>query len=416
MAENFNRKDIQGLKKPLSPFFVFCSKIRKEFKEKKMDTPNLKQLSEMWKKVPDNEKEPFYIKYDEEKNQYEKSTNGKTQDNLYHKVNVKKRTCNEMINNSINSSSNDDLFIKNKLFKSSIKFEGPIKQDIIIHHSENVRKSMGNNYHVRTNIDINSHEKEKKQINELNFDNKSNLINDKSLSNEKKNNEKNKNNIAENPFLSVQKNKDILSNNNLLKSNNNNNNISINPFITNNDNIINPFLSSEDNHLSSIPSNNNIEINNPFLQKNICNNNIFTSNINDSNNTNINSFNPFRINSKDKNDNNIFNPVKNIVNNNTNNSNNPFLNYNNNTCKNSDENSSYFTKLNNLKRPLPPFFVFCSKIRKEFEEKKMDKPNPKQLSEMWKNLPDNEKEPFYIKYDEEKNRYEKAIKKEIEGN
>ena len=98
-------------------------------------------------------------------------------------TNIVKRNYNEMIQNSINSSSNNnELFIKNQLFKSALKFGGPINQDLIIHHNKNVRKSM--NYkspEVTTIFDIDSFEQEQKQKketnnNEINKKNKTNFI------------------------------------------------------------------------------------------------------------------------------------------------------------------------------------------------------------------------------------------------
>ena len=76
--------------------------------------------------------------------------------------NINKRNYNEMISNANNYSSNNDSFIKNQLFKSALKYGGPINQDLIIHQKKNVRKSMGYQKPETNSIfDINSYEKEK---------------------------------------------------------------------------------------------------------------------------------------------------------------------------------------------------------------------------------------------------------------
>ena len=96
-----------------------------------------------------------------------------------------KRNYNQMMENSIDKTVNNDSFIKNQLFKSTliitnqdpvihhvrnelfkstIIFGGPISQDLVIHHKKNVEKSTKNEV-TNTNI-------EKKEINknEVKFD------------------------------------------------------------------------------------------------------------------------------------------------------------------------------------------------------------------------------------------------------
>ena len=76
--------------------------------------------------------------------------------------NINKRNYNEMISNASNYSSNNDSFIKNQLFKSALKYGGPINQELIIHQKKNVRKSMGYQKQETNSIfDLNSYEKEK---------------------------------------------------------------------------------------------------------------------------------------------------------------------------------------------------------------------------------------------------------------
>ena len=131
MSESSTKKDEKDLKRPLTPYFMFLSKIRNEYEKKKMGKPNIKQLNEMWLNISDNEKKLYYNEYEEKKEQYEKAIKSKIKEDSYSKLNVEKRTHNEMMNNLINSSSNDDSFIKNPLFKSYLKLGGPINQDII---------------------------------------------------------------------------------------------------------------------------------------------------------------------------------------------------------------------------------------------------------------------------------------------
>ena len=227
MSESSNKKRYLDFnKKPLSPFLLFCSKIRNEYEKKKKDIPNVKLFFEMWKNLPDKEKKPFYIKYEEDKNQYEKEKN---KENAFSKVKVEKRTYNELMNNSINSSSNDNSFINNKSFKPTLKSAGhieqilkqagPIEQSLIIHHNANIRKSMS--------YDINS----------------SNSSIQTKINSEKQ---------------------DIISNDNNNLNDDKKDNISINPF-----------LSSKNNQLSKISSYTNNEIKNPFLKNDGHNNNIF---------------------------------------------------------------------------------------------------------------------------------------------
>ena len=100
------------------------------------------------------------------------------------------RNYNEMINNSINNASNNEneSFIKNQLFKSALKFGGPINQDLIIHHNKNVRKSMGCKIaQVTTGFDIDSFEKEQNEKNSGNINEKNENISSNSPEKQKLN-------------------------------------------------------------------------------------------------------------------------------------------------------------------------------------------------------------------------------------
>ena len=67
------KKSIDNLKRPQTPYFLFCSKQRDELKKKGDDKKlTAKELGDMWKKLSDEDKKPFIDKYQEEKKKYEK--------------------------------------------------------------------------------------------------------------------------------------------------------------------------------------------------------------------------------------------------------------------------------------------------------------------------------------------------------
>ena len=281
------------------------------------------------------------------------------------KTNIIKRNYNEMINNSINSSSNNESFIKNQQFKSALKFGGPINQDLIIHHNNNVRKSMYYKLPQATTIfDIDSFEKEEKQkietnINEIDKKNEidsiknisSDIPENKQFNSEATNNIINRTiNRNENKkmnlfnYFSGQKdnNKNIFDFYNTekkvmnygnflfndkkdeLSNNNNNNNIleknSINTKIndTNNNIKFNPFLAPQ-----------NIEQKNPFISSDNISLNDNNKKENENNNKKEIVENPFLAILKNKKKNpfsNINQLMANIFNNNNNNNNNTVIN------------------------------------------------------------------------------------------
>ena len=67
---------IAKLKRPLTPFISFCSKMRKEQKKnnecKKLTA---KELGAMWSKISETQKKPFIDQYEEEKLKYDKLKN-----------------------------------------------------------------------------------------------------------------------------------------------------------------------------------------------------------------------------------------------------------------------------------------------------------------------------------------------------
>ena len=68
-----SQKSDNGLKRPATPYFLFCSKQREELK-KKGDEKKLtaKELGAMWKKLSETKKKPFLEQYELEKKKSEK--------------------------------------------------------------------------------------------------------------------------------------------------------------------------------------------------------------------------------------------------------------------------------------------------------------------------------------------------------
>ena len=56
------------LKKPLSPYLLFCVEKRAQEKGKKFTA---KELGELWNRHSEQEKKPYYDKYESEKKEYE---------------------------------------------------------------------------------------------------------------------------------------------------------------------------------------------------------------------------------------------------------------------------------------------------------------------------------------------------------
>jgi uncharacterized protein YaaW (UPF0174 family) len=55
-----SKKSSNGLKRPQTPYFLFCSKAREEHKKKGNETKlNAKQLGDMWKKLSKSKKRNF---------------------------------------------------------------------------------------------------------------------------------------------------------------------------------------------------------------------------------------------------------------------------------------------------------------------------------------------------------------------
>ena len=63
-----SKKSKDGLKRPQTPYFLFCSKQREELK-KKGDNRRLtaKELGSMWSKLSETKKNVFKEQYEEEK-------------------------------------------------------------------------------------------------------------------------------------------------------------------------------------------------------------------------------------------------------------------------------------------------------------------------------------------------------------
>ena len=65
---------------------------------------------------------------------------------------------------------------------------------------------------------------------------------------------------------------------------------------------------------------------------------------------------------------------------------------------------------NNLKRPMTPYFLFCSKKREEHAKSGDGKKlTAKELGAMWKKLSEEEKKPFNEKYERELKKYNEML-------
>ena len=77
-----------------------------------------------------------------------------------------------------------------------------------------------------------------------------------------------------------------------------------------------------------------------------------------------------------------------------------------NKIKNKSNNT--LTNMKRIKRPLTAYFSFCEKQREKFQNSSDNKRlTAKELSAMWKKLPENEKKKFYDQYEKEKEEYNK---------
>ena len=60
----------QVIKRPLSPFLLFCTKIRNQEKDKRVSAM---ELGEKWKTLSELEKKPFLEQYELDKKEYDKA-------------------------------------------------------------------------------------------------------------------------------------------------------------------------------------------------------------------------------------------------------------------------------------------------------------------------------------------------------
>ena len=67
------KKLISNLKKPKTPYFVFCQKVREEQKKQNENKKlSAKELGLMWNRLSDIEKKIYISQYEEEKKKYDK--------------------------------------------------------------------------------------------------------------------------------------------------------------------------------------------------------------------------------------------------------------------------------------------------------------------------------------------------------
>ena len=212
MSESSTKKDEKDLKRPLTPYFMFLSKIRNEYEEKKMGKPNIKQLNEMWLNISDNEKKLYYNEYEEKKEQYEKAIKSKI------KEEINSENHNEKIHKNIFIDEKKDiLFNINNLIQDKSE-----QNEIINNYNNEVNMNINenNNKNNDNNIIYNPFLHHNPINNKQNFEQNNNISNFNKNSKIFKQNEKKE---IENPFLSISSNI-----NPFIQKNNNNNNININ--------------------------------------------------------------------------------------------------------------------------------------------------------------------------------------------
>ena len=240
--------------------------------------------------------------------------------------NITKRNYNNMISNPIYSTIDNNSFSQNEIFKSALKFGGPINQDLIIHHKKNIRKSMG--YAItkeKMNFDLNDFEEKKNReadkINEIyKTKEKKEIINSNMNNSPKKNifNNEEKNNFNRTIYKDNNK-QTLFSNLNYDKIKDNNKDVFNSKSEIKKKNY-ESFLSNFNKEKNDLNNDNNLPITNPTLKEE-----------------------KEKSQSKDK-------DIKN--NNSSENKNNPFININNNNNKINPfitNNNSCFTKSNEIK-------------------------------------------------------------------
>ena len=251
-----------------------------------------------------------------------------------------KRNYNQMLENSIDKALNNDSFIRNQLFKLALIFGGPLNQDLVIHHKENVRKTIEIKREETTNIEqqeknIKILEKEDINKNEVKIDlcnspkEKNNILQNTNIFNNNifynNNNNYNNNQFQFGNFISARK---VDNNNNKNKyfvfddfplNENKRKELKADILFTNNNNIVQKSEVKKEekyeneNKVKEINSNSNDSsgsigvINNPFLEQN----NI--QNKNEPINPFHSSINSFFIDNNDKNQINENSNINNVV-------------------------------------------------------------------------------------------------------
>lgn len=300
-----------------------------------------------------------------------------------------KRTYNEMKNNPIHSSSSSqDDQSKKQEFKSVLKFAGPINQDLILHHDNNLRKSMlykqppestflGNITHQKEK-EIQKKEKYNDLRDFLHFNSEKNKIKSEE-NNNILNRTKSKYNNDIIKFvnnLGFKADKKITNFENIFSNNMNKEkdvNIPIN--IKQNNEQANPTNSSNISSMDKNNIENNCEnkiVKNPFLpnpEKTIGNpfketNPFLINNFNNNNNSIINPFNP--------NNDNIINPFSSSKKN-------PFSSNISNNDKNTEVNNQFLqnnNNTNNYNNNVNPFNPFLPSNNKTSNNNNNDINNP----------------------------------------
>lgn len=72
IKKKIHRKYNVSIKKPLTPYFLFCQEKREEYQKVSDQKLDVKTLGELWRKLPEEKKKPYKEKYEIAKAEYDK--------------------------------------------------------------------------------------------------------------------------------------------------------------------------------------------------------------------------------------------------------------------------------------------------------------------------------------------------------
>ena len=71
IKKKIHRKYNVSIKKPLTPYFLFCQEKREEYQKVSDQKLDVKTLGELWRKLPEEKKKPYKEKYEIAKAEYD---------------------------------------------------------------------------------------------------------------------------------------------------------------------------------------------------------------------------------------------------------------------------------------------------------------------------------------------------------